>query len=154
MAMLLLVGAGLLLRSFSRLQEVPPGFQADHLLVADLPLSRGTYAKPEQRFEFFDRLVERAKSLPGVRSAGAASFLPVSGGGGLLHFNIAGRPPKSPHDYTATGYRTITPNYFETLGMPLEQGRFFSGGHQRRHGANVFPRRKSARQTNANRRDA
>ena len=126
MAMLLLVGAGLLLRSFSRLQEVPPGFQADHLLVADLPLSLTAYSKPQQRFEFFDRLVARARSLPGVRSAGAASFLPVSGGGGALHFNINGRPPKSPHDYTATGYRTVTPNYFETLGMPLVQGRFFT----------------------------
>jgi putative ABC transport system permease protein len=126
MAMLLLVGSGLLLRSFSRLQDVPPGFQADHLLVADLPLSQTAYAKPEQRYEFFDRIVERAKSLPGVRSAGAATFLPVSGGGGLLHFNISGRPPKSPHDYTATGYRNITPNYFETLGMLLEQGRFFT----------------------------
>src|SRR5437899_1163183 len=126
MAMLLLVGAGLLLRSFSRLQEVPPGFQADHLLVADLPLSLTAYSKPQQRFEFFDRLVARAKSLPGVRSAGAASFLPVSGGGGALHFNINGRPPKSPHDCTVTGYRTVTPNYFETLGMPLVQGRFFN----------------------------
>jgi len=126
MAMLLLVGAGLLLRSFSHMQENPPGFQADHLLVADLPLSLSAYAKPEQRFEFFDRLIERAKSLPGVRAAGAASFLPVSGGGGLLHFNINGRPPKSPHDYIATGYRTVTPNYFETLGIPLVQGRLFS----------------------------
>jgi len=126
MAMLLLVGAGLLMRSFSRLQDIPPGFQADHLLVADLPLSQTAYAKPEQRYEFFDRIVDRAKSLPGVRSAGATSFLPVSGGGGLLHFNISGRPPKSPHDYTATGYRTITPNYFATLGMTLEQGRFFT----------------------------
>jgi putative ABC transport system permease protein len=126
MAMLLLVGAGLLLRSFSRLQDIPPGFQADHLLVADLPLSLTAYAKPEQRFQFFDRIVERVKSLPGVRSAGAASFLPVSGGGGLLHFNIYGRPPKSPHDYIATGYRTTTPNYFETLGMPLAEGRFFT----------------------------
>jgi putative ABC transport system permease protein len=125
LAMLLLVGAGLLLRSFSRLQDIAPGFQADHLLVADLPLSQTTYAKPEQRFEFYDRLVERAKTLPGVRSAAAASFLPVSGGGGLLHFNITGRPPKSPQDYTATGYRTITPNYFETLGVPLLQGRLF-----------------------------
>jgi len=126
MAMLLLVGAGLLLRSFSRLQDIPPGFQAGHLLVADLPLSLTAYAKPEQRFQFFDRIVERVKSLPGVRSAGAASFLPVSGGGGLLHFNIYGRPPKSPHDYIATGYRTTTPNYFETLGMPLAEGRFFT----------------------------
>jgi putative ABC transport system permease protein len=126
LAMLLLVGAGLLLRSFSRLQEIPPGFQADHLFVADLPLSQTAYAKPEQRYDFFDRVVERVRTLPGVRSAGAASFLPVSGGGSVIHFNIAGRPPKSPHDYTAAGYRTVTPNYFETLGIPLMQGRVFT----------------------------
>jgi putative ABC transport system permease protein len=126
LGLLLLIGAGLLLRSFSRLQDVPPGFQADHLFVADLPLSLTAYAKPEQRYQFFDRVVERARSLPGVRSAGAASFLPVSGGGGLLHFNIAGRPPKSPHEYTAAGYRNVTPNYFETLGIPLLQGRFLT----------------------------
>jgi len=128
LAMLLLVGSGLLLRSFSRLQEVPPGFQADHLLVADLPLSQTAYAKPEQRFEFFERLVERAKSLPGVRSAGAASFLPVSGGGSIIHFNIVGRPPKTPHDYIAAGYRTVTAKYLDTLGVPLLQGRLIGAG--------------------------
>jgi putative ABC transport system permease protein len=128
LAMILLVGSGLLLRSFSRLQEVPPGFQADHLLVADLPLSQTAYAKPEQRFEFFDRLVERAKSLPGVRSAGAASFLPVSGGGSVIHFNITGHPPKTPHDYVAAGYRTVTAKYLETLGVPLLQGRLIGAG--------------------------
>jgi putative ABC transport system permease protein len=126
LAMLLLVGAGLLLQSFSHLQEVPPGFQPDHLLIADIPLSQAAYAKPEQRFQFFDRLVERAKSLPGVRTAGAATFLPVSGGGSVIHFNIAGRPPKSPHDYTAAGYRNITPGYFETLGVSLKQGRLLT----------------------------
>jgi predicted lysophospholipase L1 biosynthesis ABC-type transport system permease subunit len=93
LAMLLLVGAGLLLRSFERLQDVSAGFSPDHLLLADLPLSQNAYAKPEQRFQFFDRIVERASTLPGVRSAAAASFLPVSGGGGLIHFNITGRPP-------------------------------------------------------------
>jgi putative ABC transport system permease protein len=125
-AMLLLVGAGLLLRSFARLQDVPPGFRPDHLLAADLPLSQNAYAKPEQRFEFFDRLVERARTLPGVRSAGAASTLPVSRTGGLLHCNIAGRPPKSPHDFIAAGYRVVTPNYFETMGIPLLQGRLIT----------------------------
>jgi putative ABC transport system permease protein len=123
LAMLLLVGSGLLLRSFSRMQEVSLGFQADHLFVADLPLSESAYAKPEQRYGFFDRLVERARALPGVRSAAAATFLPVSGGGGLLHFNITGRPPKTPHDYVAAGYRAVTASYFETLGVPLLQGR-------------------------------
>jgi putative ABC transport system permease protein len=137
MAMLLLVGAGLLLRSFSHLQDVPPGFQADHLLVADIPLSQNAYARPEQRFEFFDRLLERAKSLPGVRSTGAASFLPVSGGGGLIHFNIIGRPPKSPHDYIVTGFRAITANYFETIGMALKQGRFLTAADNERSPAVV-----------------
>ncbi len=126
LAMLLLVGSGLLLRSFSRLQEVPPGFQPDHLLVADIPLSQTAYAKPEDRYQFFDRLVERARALPGVRSAAAASFLPVSGGGSIIHFNITGRPPKSPHDFVAAGYRTITPNYLETMGVPLKLGRLFT----------------------------
>jgi putative ABC transport system permease protein len=126
LAVLLLVGSGLLLRSFSRLQDVPPGFQVDHLLVADIPLSQTAYAKPEQRYQFFDRLVERAKALPGVRSAGAASFLPVSGGGSIIHFNITGHPPKTPHDYVAAGYRTVTPNYLETLGVPLLQGRLLT----------------------------
>lgn len=123
LAMLLLIGSGLLLRSFSRLQEVSPGFRPDHLLVADLPLSQNAYAKPEQRFQFFDRVIDRASALPGVRSVGAASFLPVSGGGGLINFNIEGRPPKTPHDYLAAGYRTITPQYMETLNVPLLQGR-------------------------------
>jgi putative ABC transport system permease protein len=126
LATLLLVGSGLLLRSFSRLQDLAPGFRADHLLVADIPLSQNAYAKPEQRYEFFDRLVDRAMSLPGVSSAGAATFLPVSGGGSIIHFNIQGRPPKTPHDFTAAGYRAVTPGYLETLKVPLRQGRLFT----------------------------
>ena len=126
LALLLLVGAGLLLRSFSRMQDVAPGFQADHLFVADIPVSQAAYAKPEQRFEFYDRLVEGARTLPGVRAAGAATFLPVSGGGSVIHFNIAGRPPKSASDFTAAGYRAVTSGYFETLGVPLLKGRLFT----------------------------
>jgi putative ABC transport system permease protein len=126
LALLLLVGAGLLLRSFSRMQDVPPGFQSDHLFVADVPVSQASYSKPEQRFAFYDRLVDRAHSLPGVRAAGAATFLPVSGGGSVIHFNIAGRPPKSASDFTAAGYRAVTSGYFETLGFRLLQGRLFT----------------------------
>ncbi len=137
LAMLLLVGAGLLLRSFERLQDVSAGFSPDHLLLADLPLSQNAYAKPEQRFQFFDRIVERASTLPGVRSAAAASFLPVSGGGGLIHFNITGRPPKSPKEFTAAGYRTVSANYFETLAVPLLQGRSINAGDQEKSPAVV-----------------
>ncbi len=136
LAMSLLVGSGLLLRSFSRMQEVSLGFQADHLLVADLPLSESAYAKPEQRYGFYDRLIERARTLPGVRAAAAASFLPVSGGGGLIHFNITGHPPKTAHDYVAAGYRAVTANYFETLGVPLLQGRLIRSADNE-HSASV-----------------
>jgi putative ABC transport system permease protein len=138
LAMLLLVGAGLLLRSFERLQDVSAGFAPDHLLLADLPLSQNAYAKPEQRFQFFDRLIEHARTLPGVRSAAAASFLPVSGGGGLIHFNITGRPPKSPNEFTGPGYRTVSANYFETLGVPLLQGRLFTPGDHEKSPAVVI----------------
>jgi putative ABC transport system permease protein len=125
-AMLLLVGAGLLLRSFEKMASTAAGFAPDHLLVADLPLSKNAYPKPEQRFAFYDHLLESARSLPGVRSVGAASFLPMSGNGSLIHFNIYGRPPKTPHDYIAAGYRTITPQYLETLSVPLIAGRMFA----------------------------
>lgn len=126
LAMLLLVGAGLLLRSFDRMQRTQPGFEPDHLLVADVPLSPAAYSKPQQRFAFFDLLLDRVRALPGVRGAGAATFLPMSGGGSLIHFNIYGRPPKSPHEYTAAGYRAITPNYLETLSVPLISGRMIA----------------------------
>jgi putative ABC transport system permease protein len=126
LAMILLLGSGLLLRSFSHMQQSPLGFRADHLLVADLPLAQSSYAKPEQRYGFYDRLIERARTLPGVRAAAAASFLPVSGGGGLIQFNITGRPPRTPHDYVAAGYRAVTANYFETLGVPLLRGRLIT----------------------------
>ncbi len=123
LAMLLLVGAGLLLRSFDRMQSAAAGFATDHLLVADIPLSKNAYPNPAQRFELFDQLLERARALPGVRGAGEATFLPMSGNGSLIHFNIYGRPPKSPHEYIAAGYRAISDGYLETLGVPLMAGR-------------------------------
>ena len=86
--------------------------------------STGAYARhADVLAAAFDRLVERTKALPGVRSAAAASFLPVSGGGSIIHFNIYGRPPKSPHEYTAAGYRAMSAGYLETLGVPLLAGR-------------------------------
>jgi putative ABC transport system permease protein len=123
LAMLLLVGAGLLLRSFERMQSTVAGFQTDHLLAADLPLSETAYPKPEQRFQLFDRFLERIQVLPGVRSAGAASWLPMSGTAWIIRFNIFDRPPKDAHDFLAAGYRAVTPNYLETLGVPLIAGR-------------------------------
>ena len=126
LAMFLLVGAGTLIRTFDRLSRTTPGFNVDHILIADLPVSPTAHAAAPERMAFFDRLIERAASLPGVRSAGAASFLPVSGSGAVIHFNIEGRPPKSAHEYTMTNYRTVTPGYRETIGIPLLSGRWIT----------------------------
>ena len=128
LAIVLLIGAGLLLRSFDRLQRVDPGFHAGNLLVADVPLSPQAYKEASARMSFFDRLLGRSRALPGVAAAGAASFLPVSGGGSRLYFNVQGRPPKSPRDYLIIGYRPVSPHYLETLGVPLLRGRFLADG--------------------------
>src|SRR5450432_4026842 len=126
LAMFLLVGAGTLIRTFDRLSRTTPGFNVDHILIADLPVSPTAHAAAPERMAFFDRLIERAAGLPGVKSAGAASFLPVSGAGSVIHFNIEGRPPKSAHEYTMTNYRTVTPGYRETIGIPLITGRWIT----------------------------
>jgi putative ABC transport system permease protein len=126
LAMLLLVGAGLLIRSFDRLSNAAPGFATDHILIADVPVSPVTHAKAQERMQYFDRIIERAAALPGVRSAGASSFLPVSGTGAVIHFNIEGRPPKTPHEYIMASYRAVTPGYRDTLGIPLITGRWIS----------------------------
>jgi putative ABC transport system permease protein len=126
LALMLLVGAGLLLRSFERLSNQLPGFQPENLLVADIPVSTNAYAKSADRMTFFDRVLERLRATPGVKSAGGAPTLPVTGTGSAIHFNIEGRAPKSPHDYVIIGYRPVTPGYLETLGVPLIRGRFIA----------------------------
>jgi putative ABC transport system permease protein len=126
LALMLLVGAGLLLRSFERLSSQLPGFQPENLLVADLPLSTNAYAKSTDRMTFFDRALEKLRATPGVKSAGGATTLPVTGTGSAIHFNIEGRAPKSPHDYVIIGYRPVTSGYLETLGVPLIRGRFIA----------------------------
>ena len=126
LAMLLLIGAGLFMRSFSRLANVSPGFSTEHILIADVPVSPASYAKPVERMNFFDATMERLRSLPGVHAVGAASFLPVSGGGAIMHFNIQGRPPQSPSEYIMANYRTVSADYLQVLRMPLVEGRWIT----------------------------
>jgi putative ABC transport system permease protein len=123
LAMLLLVGAGLLFKSFERLSQVSPGFSADHILVANIVRSP-TYNDPDVRLGFFDRLLEQIPALPGVHAAGAISVLPVTGTGSALHFNIQGRPPNSPQQFTISSYRVVSAGYFKTMGIPLIAGRW------------------------------
>ena len=122
----LLIGAGLLIRTFARLSAVDPGFAPDHLLIADLPVAPAAHPKSPERMAFFDEIQHRAAALPGVRSAAMTNFVPVSGTGSDLHFNIQGRPPKSSADYTAANYRVVTADYLKTLHIPLVQGRWIT----------------------------
>ena len=119
----LTIGAGLLIRSFARLQQVSPGFDAAQALVADVPLSGTKYANDELRTSVVTRLIERAAAIPGARAAAVTTLLPMSGGGPTIHFNIKGRPPAGPEQYTMAGYRAVSGGYFQTIGMPLKQGR-------------------------------
>jgi len=123
LAMLLLVGAGLLFKSFERLSQVSPGFSADHIFVANIARSP-TFKDANVRLSFFDRLLEQISVLPGVRSVGAISFLPVTGTGSALHFNIQGRPPSSPQQFTISNYRVASAGYMKTMGIPLIAGRW------------------------------
>lgn len=124
LAMLLLVGAGLLFKSFERLSSVSPGFSTDHILIASIVRSPIAYTDRNVRLGFFDRLFEQVGALPGVRSVGAVSFLPVTGTGSALHFNIQGRPPHSPQEYTIASYRAVSAGYLKTLEIPLMTGRW------------------------------
>jgi putative ABC transport system permease protein len=126
LALVLLVGAGLLLRSFSTLTKVAPGFNPENLLVVNLPLSPVVYADNAVRTTTVERIVDRIGSLPGVRSVGITTTLPMAGPGPTIHFNRAAYPPEGPDDYVMAGFRAVTPDYLTTLNVPLLQGRLLT----------------------------
>jgi putative ABC transport system permease protein len=126
LALVLLVGAGLLLRSFSTLTQVAPGFDSGNLLVVNLPLSPLRYQDNVARTSMVERVVSRVRALPGVRSAAITTNLPMAGAGATIHFNRAAFPPKGPEDYVMAGFRAATPEYLSTLGVPLRHGRLLS----------------------------
>jgi len=126
LALVLLVAAGLLLRSFARLTNVPPGFNPDNLLIVNLPLSPQKYHDDVSRTSVVEEIVSRARALPGVKSAAITTMIPMAGSGAMIHFNRAAYPPKGPDDYVLAGYRAVTPGYLETLGVPLRRGRMIT----------------------------
>jgi putative ABC transport system permease protein len=126
LALVLLVGAGLLLRSFSRLTNVPPGFNPGNLLVVNLPLSPLKYHDDVSRTAVVEEIVTHIRTLPGVRSAAMTTMLPMAGAGATIHFNRTAYPPKGPDDYVMAGYRAVTPEYLSTLDVPLRRGRMLS----------------------------
>ena len=122
-AMILLVGAGLLGKSFYRLMHTELGMQPDHLAFLRIDTPRTGYTKDEQIVALTKAIVSRIESLPGVESAAVAYGLPVGGGGGSSTFKIVGRPPSpSPHEEAV---RQVDDGYFHTLETRLVRGRFF-----------------------------
>jgi putative ABC transport system permease protein len=124
LALVLLAGAGLLLRSFEKLKEVEPGFRPDHVLTIRLELPETRYGTFAQQRLFHSRLLESLNAIPGA-SAALVSELPMSGEELSHSFVIAGRPPIAAGAEPEVETRTVTPGYFEVLGIPARAGRTF-----------------------------
>jgi putative ABC transport system permease protein len=124
--MVLLIGAGLMIRSFYRLQNVNPGFSYEHLTSFNMTLPEKKYTNEEQRGEFFRRLVENIRSLPGVETAAAASGLPLGNNGWQTSFLVDGRPVPPRSETPLMEACTVTPDYFRAMNIPLLRGRYFT----------------------------
>jgi predicted permease len=125
LAVVLLSGAGLLVRSLMQVLEVKPGFSSEGVITARLALSESAYATPESRTAFYDRVLAKFALLPGVRSVGAISFLPMSGMGSATMFETVGKPKPPVGREPVTDVRIIRGDYFRTMGIPLLAGRDF-----------------------------
>ena len=123
LALVLLAGAALLLRSLAGLRAVDPGFNTHHLLAFETSLAGGDYSKTAQVAELVRRATGRLKAVPGVTSAGSTFVLPMSGMSLNLPINIAGRPPAKGDYNGVEQWRPVSPDYFRTLQVPLLRGR-------------------------------
>jgi putative ABC transport system permease protein len=126
-AMVLVVGAGLMVKSLLRLQAQYGGFRPDGVLTFSLSLPASRYPA-ERQSDTYDRVIEQVRSVPGVQSAGAINMLPLVNFGYNTSFNIVGRPPFPQQDRAPiVEVRAVTSDYFEAMGVPLLKGRKFSG---------------------------
>ena len=126
LAVLLLIGAALVLKSFAHMLHTSPGFRAENAVVLRVGLSETRYPAPGQRVEFFREALQRISALPGVKAAGAAQRIPLGGGSTNGDFSVVGRPPVDDKDKPFAEKRVVTPGYFEAMQIPLVLGRPFS----------------------------
>jgi putative ABC transport system permease protein len=125
LSMVLLIGAALMLESLSRLRRVDPGFQAANLLTMQIALPPARYDTVQKKAAFYDELVRRAESVPGVRSAAVALTLPLTGFSGTP-VQIVGQPVVKLNERPIAIVQNITPGFFRTMGIPLKRGRDFT----------------------------
>jgi len=130
LSLMLLIGAGLLIRSFAALLKSDPGFNPDSLLTTNLNLPMAKYKDEPQRAAFYAALVQRVKTLPGVQSAAAVNYIPLGGANSSDAFLVEGAP-EPPHGQENMGrYRVCTPDYFQTMGISILKGRGFTDQDQ------------------------
>jgi putative ABC transport system permease protein len=139
LALMLLVSAGLLVRSFVRLTRIDPGYRTTGIVATHVVLPRGRYAAPAAKRQFIADLVERARRLPGITRASAVSVLPMSPVGVEfdLPFTIDGLAATSPSERPRARYRAVMPDYFRTMGIELRRGRVFDDFDGRENGPKV-----------------
>ncbi len=130
LSLLLLVSAGLLIRSFDKLLRVNVGFKPEQLLSLEYRLPRTKYKEPAAQWNFHRQVVERLQQIPGVQSASLVRGLPFSGNGGTTAITLPDREPPSKGMEPEVMFNTAMPNYFETIGIPFIKGRLFNNQDQ------------------------
>jgi predicted permease len=128
LSVILLVGAGLMIKSFLLLQKTSPGFKPDNVLTARVFLNATDYPAPYQKAAFFQRVLQEVGTIPGVESAGAVTSLPLGGSSMSFRFAVEGESASVPGEQRQAQYRAVSPNYFHTMGIPLISGRDFAEG--------------------------
>src|SRR5205814_4547351 len=130
LALVLLVGAGLLMKSFIRLQNVNPGFESKNVLTMEVALPVLKYPRGKPVADFYAEATRRIKVLPGVEGVAFTTILPLSGTNSDSSFAIEGRDPMAEKIFPDEEIRNVTPEYFSVIKVPLLQGRFFNEGDQ------------------------
>lgn len=125
-ALVLLVGAGLMIKSFWQLQKVDPGFQTDNALTLKVSLPRRKYPEEPQQVAFFQQLIDKVRSLPGVQAVGGTSLVPVSDDDFVISFEAEDQPPLQPGIGQSANYFSVSADYFKAMGIPLLQGRLIN----------------------------
>jgi putative ABC transport system permease protein len=136
LGLVLLIGAGLMIRSFGLLMNVNPGFDPKNVLMGRISLTRAVYENTAERVRYLEQALERLKALPGVEGAAFIAPMPFSGGNVGGDFRIEGRPKPEPGQKPAANIRSVTPEYFRVIRIPLRKGRYFTD-QDRRGGAGV-----------------
>ncbi len=126
LSLTLLVTAGLMIKSFARLEHLSPGFNPDHVLTMSIALPDAKYGSDQQALQLYEQLLERVQSLPGVQGTAAANLIPLGGANTTFTIRIEGRPEPKPGEEPDANYRAVSDSYFQAMQIPVLRGREFT----------------------------